>query len=115
MELVYRGAAHHFDPSIVEVPADEVETLAYRGQSYQCPLAKGIGIPQTPFDLVYRGVNYYTGYASGMEPTSSRHANLAELHRQNLQQRLQARIRSARSRGDQSLVQQLEAELQHMA
>jgi len=135
MRLHYRGNGYEYEP--VELNAVESEMNGrYRWQGFSFSYPRHIPAPQTKYDLKYRGVDYPTEEARELAPTSFRHRPAAtvstparnslqarralmreveQIHLKNIQDRLIRRIEAAQARGDQALVEQLEAEMSHMA
>jgi hypothetical protein len=133
MRLSYRGQHYDYEP----VPVDMAETNTtghYRGHQFNFSYPRHIPVPQPILDLKYRGVAYRTS-SSGLITTpqpaiqpdqevvpvrfkpvkSNRQVLLrevAKIHSQNVQQRLQHRLDVARAKGDEWLVAQLEREMQ---
>lgn len=131
MELIYRGLSLGMPPAGADVPLSrQFETAIYRGHFYSCPLSESAQIPQTALALTYRGIPCPTGSVKRTTDPSVQAVpprsgiifhpqfvttQVTELHRRNIEKRLQDRIRSAQSRGDQALIRLLEAELQQIA
>jgi hypothetical protein len=136
MRLFYRGVGYDYEP----VSIDKVETgqvSHYRGQSYVVPYPHHIPACQPLVELTYRGVTYRTT-ATGtnetlkspatprVEPVTNSTARLRQAivgrqvimsevtktHRQNIQRLLQRRLDAARAKGDETLIHQLEQEMQ---
>jgi Domain of unknown function (DUF4278) len=137
MRLCYRGVQYDHTPTPVEMAESQV-VGQYRGQAFRLPYPKHVPVPQPVFNLKYRGVAYCTTPTGGAEDLVSavnvdrnsvvplpavppvlnwRRAKLAEvarLHQENLQCRLQHRIDVAKAKGDQNLLRQLEQEMQQI-
>lgn len=126
MNLKYRGADYEFEPSAEEMKIQTVEGL-YRGHPFSEIVTHEAGdLSAIPFDLAFRGVAYHhAAEAAGLEistqslPMAKRPvlsergaqaAQMATQHQKNILEKLQRRILSARAKGDQDLVHQLEAE-----
>ncbi len=130
MELSYRGVTYSAKPAQINADPLSVEGK-YRGHDYGYHYAKSGDLPHTEFDLQYRGITIYTAPQSQESaPAASDHQDarvitsplqlsfrdqLAQVHHHNLLDRLQRRIESAKARGDQDLIQILEAEERQMA
>jgi hypothetical protein len=110
--LIYRGLTIHVDPKV--------------------PAAKAPALPPT-YDLIYRGTTYHVtrddqgvvtavitpagrtrGKTASVSPTFSQR-RIGEVHRANLLNNLQRRLQAAQERGDQKLIDLLEAEWQKIA
>jgi Domain of unknown function (DUF4278) len=137
MKLVYRGNTYESNPVAVDLV--ESSTVGhYRGQTYHLTYPRHIPVPQPALDLKYRGVAYHRdaqGNVTAVEPSArsqaasqpaylvsepsvSRKAKLAEaakIHHETISRRLQHRLEVARQKGDQTLIQQLEHEMQQIA
>jgi hypothetical protein len=129
MELTYRGVTHHYDPDIVEINREAVAGQ-FRGQEIQWRAVSSVALPEATMNLLFRGVPLHaspmqTEVVQSVHPLFSSSAlhplqqtfidQVAELHRRNILLRLQQRLQAARERGDDNLVQLLEAEQQQMA
>ena len=134
MRLHYRGNGYEYEP--VELNTVESEMNGrYRWQGFNFSYPRHIPVPQTDYNLKYRGVDYPAEEARELAPecfrpapaatvSTPRHNNLnarralmreiEQIHLKNIQDRLVRRIEAAEARGDQALVQQLEAEMSHM-
>jgi len=135
MKLKYRGI--EYTPALFDCEMVETGWVGtYRGQvvRFRIPV---VVPPQTSLPLKYRGIAYQTnrvGLAErgGAAPTSAplsarvelstvaakRHSVLEEVgrvHRENIYRRLVHRLEVAQEKGDQVLIQQLEAELHQFA
>ncbi|WP_088891285.1 DUF4278 domain-containing protein [Leptolyngbya ohadii] len=134
MKLSYRGAEYEPELATVET-IDRGVVGHYRGQSYGVRYPRHI--PAQPVNtLTYRGITYATmpdgsrmtvpGRLSSGSSANRVTADTASIsaqfqrgqrdevenvHRQNIQRRLMQRIQSAKQRGDQYLLQQLEREM----
>ncbi len=134
MRLSYRGQPYESEPISVDMAEANV-TGHYRGHQFRFSYPRHIPVPQPVLSLKYRGVAYQTT-ASGLitapqlvaQPKRetvrarlrSAHSDrqillheAATIHSRNIQQRLQHRLEVARSKGDESLVAQLEREMHH--
>jgi hypothetical protein len=114
-------------------------TGSYRGQTFHFSYPKHIPVPQPSLNLKYRGVAYRTTELGTVESIAhtvetkpalevvhsvsaqtspvrqSRRTMIAEVarvHRENIQRSLQHRLEVAKARGDESLIHQLEQEMQ---
>jgi hypothetical protein len=134
MELRYRGVAYTYEPVAPEMDPRTVEGK-YRGHDYGFHFAKPIPLPEVDYPLIYRGVLYYSpaiDKRTSTEPTPTVTAathpaffthqphqellnQLSITHHQNIVERLHRRLQSAKERGDQQLVNLLEAEEKQMA
>lgn len=140
MKLSYRGV--HYEAPLTAVEGVERGiTGNYRGQTVHFTYPRHIPV-QPILDLKYRGTAYRTTASGGVEAgiadaiqvaspngletrpalatipaAMSRHAKMDEVnrvHRDNIYRQLQHRIDVARARGDQSLIQLLEREMQQI-
>lgn len=144
MRLCYRGVYYDYVPPTDAVTEGEV-LGTYRGQAWREHILKHLPVHQPSHYLKYRGVPYWTNQVTNTgrvveprvaitEPASTRKsrvrpfgiptpsltkrqrlAELATVHRASIEQSLNHRLTVARQRGDQNLVQLLEAEQQQMA
>lgn len=137
MKLVYRGNTYDSDPVAVDL-VESATVGQYRGQTYRFTYPRHIPVPQTAADLKYRGVAYHRDAQGNVtsavtptparqetqpayfisEPSLSRKAKLAEaakVHHETIRRHLQHRLEVARQKGDQTLIQQLEHEMQQIA
>lgn len=125
MQLIYRGIAHELVTSLPSISlSEETVSSSYRGLAWNWQARRAVPTLPSTFPLRYRGcaVNGATRpvavpSAPGPASLSPQHfrAMLEKIHRQNLMQRLQQRIRSAQARGDEHLLRQLEQERQLLA
>ncbi|MGQ9838021.1 MAG: hypothetical protein ACUVRV_08660 [Cyanobacteriota bacterium] len=83
----------------------EAFALTYRGITLNPAVVAMFGIPSAEVAQVVQPVA-----SASHKPFM---ALVEEIHRQNLMHRLQERIRSAQTRADEHLLQQLEHELEH--
>lgn len=126
MKLSYRGASYDYNQPTLEITEGEI-LGKYRGSTWRCHTLKEVPTPQPAANLTYRGAHYVTGngaqanlnyqkQAKKMEEivkipsTLSAPREIARIHQANLQRNLERRLQAARLRGDQTLVQLLEAE-----
>jgi hypothetical protein len=127
MKLSYRGVNYEYQPLTLEVTEGEI-LGKYRGVNWRCHTLNEIPIPQPDRVLKYRGVAYHpnqdveacqTAIAQSSRPRAIKTATasevvtrkaLEEVHRENLRRNLERRLQAARERGDQNLVNLLEAE-----
>ncbi|MEB3272612.1 MAG: DUF4278 domain-containing protein [Prochlorothrix sp.] len=130
MKRTYRGIAYE-----VEVPeVSMVETQVrgqYRGSVFNYHRSTTVPVAQPVLNLTYRGVEYRTdGRVVEVVPIpklqpivssatfQERQQQLQEIemvHRANIRRTVEQRIASARAKGNEKLVQLLEAELQQFA
>ncbi|NJO44128.1 MAG: DUF4278 domain-containing protein [Cyanobacteria bacterium CRU_2_1] len=134
MQLSYRGVHYHYQPTPVDL-VDSGISGRYRGQKVNFTYPRHVPLPQPVVELTYRGVTYRTTASGGVEPVALTDRNtvsvgqtvplplasqvrrltnngVIEVHRQNIQRRLQHRIEVAKTNGDESLLRQLEHEMQ---
>lgn len=141
MRLSYRGVSYEYTPTTLEVTEGEI-LGKYRGQPWRQQSFQDA--PAQPIrQLKYRGVSYYTNRYGGVNtavrpearPATSvpaaasvdrqpafegnafrvKRQDWVKVHHDNLRRNLERRLESARARGDQSLVSQLEREMQYIA
>ncbi len=142
MKLIYRGNTYDYDPSQARSdsagqpvkPAPRLQapyTLMYRGATYH--VDPTVPQPQSSqlrsYDLMYRGATYHvdrdaqgnlTGLTQSAAASRSRSAakvsqrELSQLHQANVASNLQRRLQAAQERGDQRLLDLLEAERQQI-
>lgn len=136
MRLSYRGAHYEYEPTPVDL-VDSGISGQYRGQSFTFAYPRHVPVPQTAALLKYRGVSYRTTATGKIEsapatahpelapgeravaiplPLKSRIRHLptsdsAQVHLENIRQRLQHRIDVAKAKGDTNLLHQLEEEM----
>ncbi|HHP7245330.1 MAG TPA: DUF4278 domain-containing protein [Elainellaceae cyanobacterium] len=135
MRLSYRGVRYDSEP----LPVDMAETQRigrYRGHAFRFSYPRHIPIPQPTLDLTYRGMMYRTSATGAIqtlqpvaattnEVVSTRNKaakpnrqnllrDVARVHSQNIQNRLQQRLEVARAQGNDNLVAQLEREMQQV-
>ena len=127
MKLSYRTAHYDYTPPTLEVTESEI-LGKYRGVTYRCNTLKEMPVPQPDRELSYRGVAYHTnpsveacrrsvGRSSleGAQAVRQLHTHASpkavhEMHLNNLRRNLERRLRAAKERGDQRLVEMLESE-----
>jgi hypothetical protein len=129
MKLKYRGVEYEHDSPVLEIVEGEIAGK-YRGQSWKPHYLKHISVPQPVLNLQYRGAAYTTGQPTPIgapavvsvpKPAQTgvvvafknRHqlsAELSRVHHINVMRNLEHRLEVARSQGNASLVQMLEAE-----
>lgn len=143
MKLSYRGVSYDRNSPQIEMTTGAVGGL-YRGAAWNHKYLRHIPVPQPKVDLKYRGVAYSTGdpidievvrlrreymQANGSttsteaiaQPTlvkNSRQQVVEELHNTHLNQlrrNLERRLQVAREKGDNRLIQLLEAEARQLA
>lgn len=142
MKLIYRGNTYDYDPTQSSSdnagrpvkPAPRLQapyTLMYRGATYH--VDPTVPQPQSShprsYDLMYRGSTYHVDRdAQGNLTTLTQSAaasrsksaakvsqqELSQLHQVNLANNLQRRLQVAQERGDQRLLDLLEAERQQI-
>ena len=135
MKLLYRGTSYDYNPHLSNqriswgaAPLVKPSySLTYRGHAYLVDPNVDMSQPVAAFssDLIYRGVAYQLNGGTTSEAKSAIHdrlaakrtaaVELAMVHRNNLQRNLQHRLQVAQERGDQSLIQLLEREMQQIA
>jgi hypothetical protein len=141
MKLTYRGVSYESNPSNLELIEQEIGGK-YRGATWKQKYLRHIPVSQPKIDLKYRGIAYCTGDPIDVEasllrrnyneaanstaiPTtteaeltpSSRQQLLEELnhiHLNNICRNLEHRLQVARAKGDQNLIQLLEAEAKQL-
>ena len=139
MKLIYRGNTYDYDPTqsrptnagrpVKSAPRLQAPyTLMYRGTTYHVDPT----VPQTQsslpraYDLIYRGATYHVDRdAQGNLTALTQSTNaprskaisarvsqreVSQLHQANLLSNLQRRLQSAQERGDQAMLDLLEAE-----
>lgn len=144
MKLIYRATSYDYDPTQSRPGntgrpvraahrSQEPYTLIYRGLALHVdPNATPVPVPATPatYDLIYRGLNYHVnrdaqGVATAFtQPVSTKartvsvsaspRRQLGQVHQANLTSNLQRRLEAAQARGDQQLIDLLEAERQQI-
>jgi hypothetical protein len=139
MRLTYRGVEYDHNPPSLEMSESEI-LGQYRGRSHRFSYVRHIPYPQSVADLKYRGVPYHTNSSGQVEAVAApvrevqpvahkpaRPANVmaearrqllreaAQAHRESIQRSLEHRLEVARAQGNESLIQQLEAEMHQLA
>ncbi|WP_421658783.1 DUF4278 domain-containing protein [Leptothermofonsia sp. ETS-13] len=127
MKLSYRGVNYEYQPLTLEVTENEI-LGKYRGVNWRCHTLNEMPVPQADRVLKYRGVAYHTNRnVETCQADSTQSARpraikpvaasavvtrkaIEETHRENLRRNLERRLQAARERGDQNLVNLLEAE-----
>lgn len=139
MKLSYRGVSYEHNSPQLEIMAGAVGGQ-YRGATWNHKYLRHIPVPQPKVDLQYRGVAYSTGdpidvevvrlrreysqvngsatpkteiAAQQMPIRSDRSSVVRELHSthlNHLRRNLERRLQIAREKGDNTLIQLLEAE-----
>lgn len=108
--LIYRGVTMRVDPKAASAQVPVMPTtyeLIYRGTTYQVSRdSQGVATAVTPST---RAARTKTASAS---PTSQHQVD--RVHQANLLNNLQRRLQAARERGDQKLIDLLEAERQQI-
>lgn len=125
MRLTYRAVNYEYDIPTIETTEGPV-TGKYRGQDTHTNYPRHIPTPVYN-ELKYRGVAYTVGEPKvcaikeapqetkvATEVGRGKVSNLADVHYQNLCQRLEYRKQAAMARGDHKLLQLLEKESRQM-
>ena len=142
MKLIYRGNTYDYDPTQARPdnaggpvkPAPRLQapyTLMYRGATYH--VDPTVSQPQSShprsYDLMYRGATYHvdrdaqgnlTALTQSAAASRSKYAarvsqrELSQTHQTNMSNNLQRRLQAAQERGDQRLLDLLEAERQQI-
>jgi hypothetical protein len=132
MKLTYRGRNYESHSPALELI--EGETCGkYRGTNYRPTYVRHIPVPQPVAELKYRGATYYTGDPIDVEAMLLRKQRsnaeaalkdcgreqvvneLSNTHLANIRKNLEHRLQVARAKGDQNLVNLLEAEAKQLA
>lgn len=132
MKLTYRGVNYEGTPAL-EVTEGEIGGT-YRGQQWKSHYVRHIPQPAPVHNLRYRGIAYRTGNSTTAVPkaleqplaarlrqtlvTRNKREVLDELtnnHMKNICRSLEHRLAVAKAKGDNNLVQLLEAESEQMA
>lgn len=130
MKLSYRGVNYEAAQSTLEVTEGEIGGL-YRGQNWRFNYVRHIPEPAPVKDLKYRGIAYRTGKPTdtsvGTQPIGTlgrctiaarnKREVLDEItrcHLKNIQRSLEHRLEVAKAKGDENLIQLLEAESAQM-
>lgn len=134
MKMCYRGVEYDYTPPVLEVTESEI-LGQYRGRSLRFSYAKHIPFPQPVAELKFRGSVYRTNVQGGVSPAEASaqetkafnaHSSMAQarrqllqesarIHQDNIRRTLEQRISAARTRGNDSLLRQLEEELHQFA
>ncbi|NJN88639.1 MAG: DUF4278 domain-containing protein [Leptolyngbyaceae cyanobacterium SL_7_1] len=136
MKLRYRGIEYNYQPTTAE-PVETSLVGHYRGQRFHFAYPRHIPIPQPLLNLMYRGIGYRTTETGAIEtapqiaplvapkaatasksPAQLRRVRLTEAakaHHANIRRSLYHRLDVARQKGDETLIQQLERELELFA
>ncbi len=131
MKLSFRGIPYPYEPQTVEQTESDVSG-SYRGCRMLFNYPRHIPASHPVATLTYRGVPYQTSATGAIQPvhpaqprplrdlTALRDRqpqmqrttmqDLAAVHNQNVYAMLERRIQAARTKGDQSLLEQLEQE-----
>jgi Domain of unknown function (DUF4278) len=132
MKLFYRGVSYDYDvatgaPLRAAAPVRQPFSLSYRGLAYDVNPAQATRSEpvHSAALLVYRGLTYsLNGGQVAIAPVkpainfklfttkAAAMAEVSNLHRSNIYQRLERRLKAAEAKGDQSLVQQLHREME---
>lgn len=143
MKLIYRGNSYEYDPTQARTgnrgrPVRPTHsslapyTLRYRGLTLQIDPQAPAQVPAMPvtYDLLYRGTSYQVSRNDrGTVAITSQPAiavwnrprkvsptrAVGSIHQANLLNNLQRRLQAAQERGDQTLVELLEAERQQIS
>lgn len=140
MKLIYRGTTYDPTQSRPDNARRPVKsalrlqqpyTLMYRGATYYVdPTAPQESSQPRSYDLMYRGATYHVDRDAQGKLTSTTQAahvtrsktvakvsqrEVSQLHQVNMSNNLQRRLKSAQERGDQALLDLLEAERQQIA
>ncbi|MGF1514785.1 MAG: DUF4278 domain-containing protein [Elainellaceae cyanobacterium] len=136
MKLSYRGISYTQSPLAVEQMESDLSG-SYRGHQFKFGYPRHIPASHPVVALSYRGVPYQTTATGDVQPVRPSQPqplrdlaalrerepqmqqravmqDLAAVHHRNLYEMLERRIQSARAKGDQSLVEQLEQERRQM-
>ncbi len=133
MRLSYPGINHEDARSTLEVTDNEINNLC-RGQNQHLRYARHIPNPLQSHDRKFCGVAYRSAHPSVPVPRVNYQSNatvscrkwstqaqrevldeLASSHLNNIRRSLEHRLRVAKAKGDDNLVQLLEAESKQMA
>ncbi len=120
MRLSYRRVSYSYTPPTLEVTEQEIQNRVWQS-GWACQTLAELGISGGTCAVGDRSGTKKTPHQepatshSLLVPTSP--AQLQEInrvHQANLQRRLQLRLQAARERGDQELIQLLEAEARQL-
>ena len=141
MKLIYRGETYEYNPDVsrpgntgrLARPVRLAQTpynLIYRGSTIEIdPSASQEAVPlPTHYNLIYRGSTYHVdrnsqsiatiapkvAKASVSVPDTMPRQYIDKVHQANLLENVQRRLKAAQSRGDQTLIDLLEAERQQI-
>lgn len=124
MKLNYRGVKYEAELSKLAVAQGSIGGK-YRGQNWRVRHPLEVREPEAVYNLRYRGVSYCTGQGSIVgqpksvaQPVSAPRRKQREkvfdqikvAHLTNIRRTLERRMQIAKAKGDQQLVQLLEAE-----
>ena len=143
MKLTYRGVDYDYNPPALEATESEA-ACQYRGQATTLRYVQHVPIPQPAEQLTYRGTTYHTTRQGQILQLADRPAKVkkadafqvlrklstntpavkarrellseaSKAHKQSISRSLEHRIEVAKAEGNESLLQQLERELQQTA
>jgi Domain of unknown function (DUF4278) len=125
MKLCYRGVSYDYNPPQVKVAEGPVAGK-YRGANWHSTILIDNPVPQIAATLTYRGVTYHTqGQAAQAVPQAAaaqaapnrRKAatEVAQAHHSSVVKTLERRLQVAYNKGDQHLINLLEAEWKQFA
>ncbi len=132
MKLCYRGVSYDYNPPQVKVAQGPVAGK-YRGANWYSTIVIDNPIPQIAATLTYRGVTYHTkgqervaqvapqattSVAVKAAPLSLRRkvtSEVAQIHHSSILKTLERRLQVAYNKGDQHLINLLEAERKQLA
>jgi len=135
MKLFYRGV--NYDRVLPAIKTVKGEVMGkYRGAPWSQQVLESIPVVQPVHNLKYRGVEYRSGETDGaktavtvqsrntsptrrvLSTSELRHLSvleIAQIHHNNIRQRLEHRLQVAKAKGDENLVRLLEVEQQQIA
>jgi hypothetical protein len=128
MKLTYRGVDYSYEPPTLDMVDGDIGGV-YRGHPWRLAYPRHVPV-QPVHQLKYRGVAYTTGNVAdaqvpvsvpvpsifaGLKPNQEVVSEVAQIHRENICQRLEKRIQAARARGDKQLLQMLEDESKQLS
>jgi hypothetical protein len=130
MKLSYRGAHYEYNQPTLEVTEGEI-LGRYRGANWRCHTLQEMPILQPGQPLKYRGTAYRSGEQPGLCPvdvaqsaivrcqipctTAPIRKEVSRVHRANLERNLEYRLQVAKQKGNQVLIDLLEAERSQLA
>lgn len=137
MKLCYRGVQYNYTPPELEVSEREAAG-SYRGRSLRFSYVRHVPFPQPEADMTFRGASYRTNRHGRVEsaeqsPPAARQSKFApvfdsmaaarrrllqesaSIHRESIRRSLERRLEIAQTRGDETLVRQLEDEMHQIA